>query len=127
MVLERLLYIDERILKHNIGIFIRIQSVYSNMLGSSYIPYEIIGFLVFWAFTVVVGVAVLLCLYALWIRGIARVRERIWLDKNPSKGESPDGWRQPVAFFVHIIWSVSNFRIPICWRWKTYKSKYIDE
>lgn len=97
------------------------------MFGSNYVPYELMGFLVFWTIVVLAVATVLMYLYIVWIRAITQVRDSIWEGKNPSRGEEPDGWRLPAAFVVHVIWSVSKFRTPICWRWKTYKSKYIEE
>ena len=106
--------------------FIYHYTLYRSMYGSDYVPYELIGFGVFWFTVLVITVVTILVLYSLWIRLVESVRDKIWEDHNPSAGEQPEGVRLAIAFLVHVVWSVSKFRSPICWRWKTYKKNYVN-
>ena len=103
--------------------FIRVSLQCHCMIGSDYIPYEWIGFAVSWLAVVLVALIGLLVTYGLWLRGLNGVKDWLWSGKNPSNNERPEGWKLFGAFVVHVVWSVSRFRSPICWRWKTYKSE----
>jgi len=98
------------------------------MFGSKYVPYELLGFLVFWSIVVVLVAVSSIYLYFKWIQLIEYVRDEFfWSDANPHRQEKPDGWKLVGAFAIHILWSVSKFKSPICWRWKTYKENYVND
>ena len=97
------------------------------MFGSNYVPYEAIGFVVFWMFILATTTITVFATYALWIKVLSRIREWLWEGKNPAKNEQPDGWKLFASFVVHVVWSISKFRTPLFWRWKTYKLDYVSD
>lgn len=95
-----------------------------NMLPLEFIPYRLIGFITFWLLTAAVSLVSIITLYYAWLGLVRRVIDWLWRGKNPSKGDMPDGWKAPAAFYMDVILKVSTFKSPMCWRWKTYKQEY---
>ena len=91
------------------------------MLPFDVIPYELIGFVVFWAGALVTLRIALMFGRVLMIRFFTRVVNLLWYGNNPSEGETPDGWRHVAAFYAHVGLKLSKLQKPIAWRWKTYK------
>lgn len=95
------------------------------------IPYEVIGFAVFWVVVPIVvlgvGFASLAYLRKLLLNKLQVIDKKLWSEADYNKGESPDGWRHRFSFYNHILICLLSFRTPIRWRWSSYKRELESE
>lgn len=95
------------------------------------IPYDVIGFVVFWLVAPIavlaVGFALLAYLRKLLLNQLQVIDKKLWCEADYNKGEYPDGWRHRASFYNHVLICLLSFRTPIQWRWSSYKKKLESE